>query len=62
MPLHISISEDKTKEQRQHLVSLRELVPQHNTNFPNNKQRIKYINGAPTIVYENQDQGNNSKN
>ena len=50
IPAHLSISEDRTRDQRASLNEMRRQIQEHNRAHPNNLWRIKYVNGAPTIV------------
>ena len=49
-PRGSTISEDRTREQRLNFAALKQRVQQHNRTTPSDLWRIKYINGAPTIV------------
>ena len=50
LPQGISASSDKTSSEREYLKAIIDEVTRHNETNPNNKKKIRYINGVPTIV------------
>ena len=52
-PQGTTISDDKTKEQRDRFNALRREVYQHNQRYPNDQRRIRFINGIPTVISVN---------
>ena len=53
VPAGISVSEDRTLQQRDTYNRLMQQVRQYNIENPRDQRRIKYINGSPTIVAVN---------
>lgn len=50
LPKTVSVSSDKTKQQRLYLEKLSEARKSHNNEFPNDLKTIKYVNGVPHLV------------
>ena len=50
LPRPVAVSTDKTVEERLHLKSSIDQVNAHNAANSENKKKIKYINGVPSIV------------
>ena len=50
LPADISVSEDRTRVQRDNYSALRQRVREHNQGHPQDQWRIKFVNNSPTIV------------